>query len=43
MSVSGYPTIPRFLPRPQAFIVQYEQHVVKNGEKWGWGGWKYGS
>ena len=35
MCVSGFPTIPRFLPDPKHFIVNYEPNVVKFAEKWG--------
>ena len=34
MCVSGFPTLPRFLPRPKHFIVNCEQSVVKFAEKW---------
>ena len=35
MCVSGFPTIPRFLPDPKHFIVNYEPNVVKFAEKMG--------
>ena len=34
MCVSGFPTLPRFLPDPKHFIVNCEQNVVKFAEKW---------
>ena len=33
--VSGFPTLPRFLPDPKHFIVNCEQNVVKFAGKWG--------
>ena len=33
--VSGFPTLPRFLPDPKHFIVNREQNVVKFAGKWG--------
>ena len=33
--VSGFPTLPRFLPDPKHFIVDCEQNVFKFAKEWG--------
>ena len=38
MCVSGFPTLPRFLPDPKDFIVNSEENIVKYAEKGGGGG-----
>ena len=35
MCVSGFPTLPRFLPRPTHFIVNFKENIVKYAEQSG--------